>query len=132
MRLGWIQTSPLLRSRLMAGGFINSGGSVNHIGSLIIRQAIDNGSLDAHILKLRNVYGGRRTAMDDALHEHFDGIAEWLRPDGGYFFWLRFDASIDTTPLQKKAAEYETGFEAGGAFHEDVKRYVHRSVIIAS
>jgi DNA-binding transcriptional MocR family regulator len=116
MRLGWIQTSPHLRSRLMAGGFINSGGSVNHVGSLIIRQAIDNGSLDAHVRKLRTVYGGRVAAMDNALHEHFDGIAEWLRPAGGYFFWLRFDESIDTSPLQKKAAEHETGFEAGGAF----------------
>jgi DNA-binding transcriptional MocR family regulator len=116
MRLGWIQTSSLLRRRLMAGGFINSGGSVNHISSLIIRQAIDNGSLDAHIRKLRNTYRGRVAAMDDALHEHFDGIAEWLRPDGGYFFWLRFDESIDTASLQKKAPELETGFEAGGAF----------------
>jgi len=116
MRLGWIQTSGPLRSRIMASGFINSGGSVNHISSLIIRQAIDNASLDAHVRRLRDVYRGRVAAMDAALHEHFDGIAEWLRPDGGYFFWLRFDESIDTTALQKKAPELETGFEAGGAF----------------
>jgi len=116
MRLGWIQTCQRLRKRIMAGGFINSGGSVNHISSLIIRQAIDNASLDAHLCKLRNAYRGRVAAMDDALHEHFDGIAEWLRPDGGYFFWLRFDESIDTTLLQRNAPELETGFEAGGAF----------------
>jgi 2-aminoadipate transaminase len=116
MRLGWIQTCEHLRSRLMAAGFINSGGSVNHISSLIIGQAIDSGSLDAHIHKLRRVYGGRVAAMDHALHEHFDGIAEWLRPNGGYFFWLRFHDSVDTTPLQGKASERETGFEAGGAF----------------
>ena len=116
LRLGWIQTSERLRSQIMAGGFINSGGSVNHISSLIVRQAIDNGSLDAHIQKLREVYRGRLAAMDDALNEHFGDIAEWRRPDGGYFFWLRFDEAVDTTPLRKKAPELQTGFQAGATF----------------
>jgi 2-aminoadipate transaminase len=125
LRLGWIQTSESLRARLMAGGYINSGGSVNHISSLIVRQAIDNGSLDAHVRKLRKIYGGRLAAMDDALHEHFDGIAEWRRPDGGYFFWLRFDESIDTTPLRKKAFGLETGFQAGATFSTNDQFHNH-------
>jgi len=116
LRLGWIQTSGRLRSQIMAGGFINSGGSVNHISSLIVRQAIDNGSLDAHIQKLREVYRGRLAAMDDALNEHFGDIAKWRRPDGGYFFWLGFDEAVDTTPLRKKAPELQTGFQAGATF----------------
>ena len=116
LRLGWIQTSGRLRSQIMAGGFINSGGSVNHISSLIVRQAIDNGSLDAHIKKLREVYRGRLGAMDSALNEHFGDIAKWRRPEGGYFFWLRFDEAVDTTPLRKKAPELQTGFQAGATF----------------
>jgi DNA-binding transcriptional MocR family regulator len=31
MRLGWIQTSAPLRERVLAHGFVNSGGSINHI-----------------------------------------------------------------------------------------------------
>jgi len=116
MRLGWIQTSEELRKKLMAGGFINSGGSINHISSHIVRQAIDNGSLASHIEKLRRVYRGRAEAMDDALREHFSGTAEWTRPDGGYFFWVRFDESVDTTSLREKARELETGFQGGAAF----------------
>ncbi len=116
MRLGWIQTSKGLRNKLMAAGFINSGGSINHISSHIVRQTIDNGSLALHVKKLQRVYRGRVEAMDDALHEHFSGIAEWTRPDGGYFFWVRFDESLDTTPLRDKARELETGFQCGAAF----------------
>ncbi len=116
MRLGWIQTSERLRSRCMSNGFINSGGSINHISSLIVRQAIDNGSLDSHIKSLRQSYRNRVAAMDDALQEHFDDIAEWSRPDGGYFFWLRFDESVDTTPLREKARDIEAGFQAGTVF----------------
>jgi len=116
MRLGWIQTSEGLRSKIMAGGFINSGGSINHISSHIVRQTINNGSLALHVENLRRVYRGRVKAMDDALREHFSAIAEWTRPDGGYFFWIKFDESIDTTPLRDKAREFETGFQDGAVF----------------
>ncbi len=116
MRLGWIQTSKDLRKKLVTRGFVNSGGSINHISSHIVRQTIDNGSLNSHIENLRRVYRGRVEAMDDALHEHFSSIAEWTRPDGGYFFWMRFDESVDTTPLREEARELETGFQRGATF----------------
>jgi len=116
MRLGWIQTSAELRKQVEASGLINSGGSVNHISSHIVRQAIDNGSLDAHIAKLRQTYRGRLQAMDDALRQHFDGLATWTRPQGGYFFWVRFDESVDTAPLHKRARKLETGFQYGAVF----------------
>lgn len=116
MRLGWIQTSADLRDKVMAAGFLNSGGSINHISSHIVRQAIDSGSLASHIKNLRRVYRGRVEAMDDALHDYFSGIAEWTRPDGGYFFWVQFDESIDTAPLRDKARELETGFQGGAVF----------------
>ena len=116
MRLGWIQTSYCLRNKIMAIGFVNSGGSINHFSSHIVRQTIDNGSLDSHVKNLRRVYRGRVEAMDDALHEHFSGIAEWTRPDGGYFFWIRFDETINTAPLRAKARELETGFQSGALF----------------
>lgn len=116
MRLGWIQTSDDLRKRLMAGGFVNSGGSINHISSHIVRQTIDNGSLTSHIENLRRAYRGRLEAMDAALHDHFSGIANWTRPDGGYFFWIQFDDSVDTSPLRDKARALETGFQGGATF----------------
>ena len=116
MRLGWIQTSAVPREQVLATGFLNSGGSINHISSLIVRNALDNGLLDSHLEKLRSAYRGRVEAMDEALHSHFDGLAEWSRPDGGYFFWLRFDSSVDTAPLREKARDLETGFQAGTLF----------------
>jgi len=116
MRLGWIQTSAALRAKILENGFINSGGSINHISSHIVRHAIDNGSLVSHLEKLRVAYRGRVAAMDEALHQHFDGLAEWTRPNGGYFFWIRFDESVDTAPLRDKARELETGFQAGTVF----------------
>ncbi|MDH4124739.1 MAG: PLP-dependent aminotransferase family protein [Gammaproteobacteria bacterium] len=116
MRLGWIQTCDELRRQILGNGFVNSGGSINHISSHIVRHAIDAGLLDNHIARLRTVLRGRVEAMDAALHEHFDGLATWTRPDGGYFFWLRFDESVDAAALRRKAPGRETGFQAGDVF----------------
>jgi DNA-binding transcriptional MocR family regulator len=129
MRLGWIQTSDALREKIMQNGFINSGGSINHISSHIVRHAIDNGSLVSHVEKLRIAYRSRVAAMDDALHKHFDGLAEWSRPDGGYFFWVCFDESVNTAPLRDKARERQTGFQAGTLFSSkgELQNYIRLS-----
>ncbi|MDH4056416.1 MAG: PLP-dependent aminotransferase family protein [Gammaproteobacteria bacterium] len=116
MRLGWIQTSENLRKKLAANGFINSGGSINHFSSHIVRQAIDSGALASHIEKLKGVYRDRVETMDKALNEHFSGIATWQRPEGGYFFWLEFDESVDTTALRDRARDVEAGFQSGTVF----------------
>jgi DNA-binding transcriptional MocR family regulator len=116
MRLGWIQTSPALRRKILANGFINSGGSINHISSHIVRHAIDLGLLDDHLAHLRNVYRARVEAMDAALASEFADLAQWQRPAGGYFFWLEFADGTDTARLREQAPKLETGFQAGTVF----------------
>ena len=116
LRLGWIQTAGHLKKKLVNGGYVNSGGSLNHLGSHIVRQSIEDGTLAAHIETLKQVYRGRVEAMDDALQQHFDGIASWTKPGGGYFVWVQLNDDIDTATLRDKARELETGFQQGAVF----------------
>ena len=117
MRLGWIQASDTLIRQILRIGLIHSGGCINHISSHIARHAMSSGLLDAHMQKLRQTYRARLEAMHDALDEHFADIADWARPDGGYFMWLRLrDDSVDTAPLKNLALDAETGFTAGSLF----------------
>jgi 2-aminoadipate transaminase len=119
LRLGWIQTGPGLRRRLLENGFINSGGSISHQSSHIVRHAIDLGLQGAHVRELRRAYRGRVEAMQDSLRSEFGERATWQRPDGGYFFWLRFDDDVDTALLRDRAGELETGFQPGSVFSSD-------------
>jgi DNA-binding transcriptional MocR family regulator len=119
LRLGWIQAGPALRKRLIANGFVNSGGSLNHYASHIVRHAIDLGLQQAHVRELRRAYRSRVEAMQDALQSQFGDLATWRRPDGGYFFWLRFAEYVDTARLRRRASELRTGFQAGHAFSSD-------------
>lgn len=116
MRLGWVQTSSALREKLAENGFVNSGGCINHISAHIARQAVDSGQLDRHIQSLRSTYRSRLDAMQSALVQHFDDIASWTKPEGGYFFWLVCGESVDTTALRDRAPALETGFQDGAVF----------------
>lgn len=129
LRLGWIQTSSELMERLLDSGAINSGGSFNHFTSHVVRHAIELGLQQSWLLKLRQAYGSRVQAMDEALREHIGDLATWQRPGGGYFFWLKFAKSVNTTDLKLKAAHHQTGFQPGENFSSGVglKNYLRLS-----
>ena len=42
LRMGWIQTSEELMETLLDSGWVNSGGSINHVASHLVRHAIDS------------------------------------------------------------------------------------------
>ena len=88
LRLGWIQTTPDLMTTLLASGALVSGGNFNHFTSHVVRQLMESGELSAFVTDLRASYAARAQAMDTALKKHFNSIARWQRPGGGYFFWL--------------------------------------------
>ena len=119
MRLGWIQAGSALLARVLENGFINSGGSINHYSSHIVRHAIDLGLQREQVSALRRAYRGRVETMQDALQSHFGDLATWHRPDGGYFFWVRFAEDIDTGSLLDRARDLETGFQPGSLFSSD-------------
>lgn len=116
MRLGWIQASDDLLSKITAHGFVNSGGCINHISAHIAHQAIDSGMLDKHIIQLRAAFRSRLDVMHESLLEHFDDLASWRKPTGGYFIWIKLNEFMDTSKLRRPAFAAETGFQAGSVF----------------
>jgi len=129
LRLGWIQAAQHLMEIAMGSGWVNSGGSVNHVTSHIVRHAINMGLQTSFIGKLREAYRNRVLAMDAALKEHLSGHARWNRPDGGYFFWLELDTSVDVAGLRSRAFDQGVGFQPGDVFTNtgNFKNYIRLS-----
>jgi 2-aminoadipate transaminase len=129
LRLGWIQAPAHLMEIALDSGWINSGGAVNHVTSHIVRHAIDMGLQTSFIEQLRNSYRGRVLAMDESLQEHLSGHVRWIRPDGGYFFWLEVDEDIDVLELRSRAFDRGVGFQPGEVFTStgDYKNYIRLS-----
>jgi 2-aminoadipate transaminase len=113
MRLGWIQTDAARIRHLLASGAIISGGCFNHFGSHVVRQMLEDGSLEELIAELRRTYASRVVAMDEALHQHLGGIATWQKPEGGYFFWVSLREGLDVEELKDAARAAGTGYQAG-------------------
>jgi DNA-binding transcriptional MocR family regulator len=115
LRLGWIQASSGPMKPLLASGALVSGGNFNHFTSHLVRQLMESGELAAFVASLRARYGERAQAMDIALRKHLSGIARWIKPGGGYFFWLELPEGADATALESAARTAGTGFLSGVA-----------------
>jgi DNA-binding transcriptional MocR family regulator len=100
---------------LLASGALVSGGNFNHFTSHLVRQLMETGELSAFVASLRERYGERAQAMDAALRRHMAGIARWVKPGGGYFFWLELPEGADSGALEAAARAAGTGFLPGSA-----------------
>jgi 2-aminoadipate transaminase len=109
LRAGWIVAPEPLVQRLS----ILKQGSDLDVCSFAQRSLaafLDREDLDAHLARLRQVYGARRDALLAALAAHFPAEARWSCPRAGIFAWVQVPGA-DTTALLRRAVE-----EAGVAF----------------
>lgn len=116
LRLGWLQAAPSVVDRLVNGGLIYSGGSLNHFTSNIVRVALENGLQQDYLETVQAIYRRRIDVMDMALQAHLGETVRYRKPDGGYFFWLELAESQDTVELQRQAATRKLGFLPGPRF----------------
>jgi 2-aminoadipate transaminase len=114
LRLGWLQSNPGTIKRFVTSGLLDSGGGLNPFTSAIVRYVIESGGLAANIGRLKAEYGSRIMEMEKSLQRHLP-LAEYIPPQGGYFFWLRLP-NVDTIELQKKARSFKVGFNPGVRF----------------
>ena len=124
LRVGWLQLSRPLLESMLDSGWINSGGAINQVGAMITRQVLVSGALDAHLSQLRGELRCRAEAMDAALHQWLGDHAQWHKPVGGYFFWIKLTSGTNTQDALPKAIQAGSGYLPGnicaaqGGFHD--------------
>jgi 2-aminoadipate transaminase len=88
----------------------------------IVHEVIRNGLLDTHVPTIRARYKLHRDAMQTALAKHLSGVAQWVTPVGGMFFWLELPEHVDAIVLLPKAVEAGMAFVPGSAFYASAPR----------
>ncbi|MCC5480117.1 aminotransferase-like domain-containing protein [Streptomyces barringtoniae] len=73
--------------------------------------------LDAHVARVRAVYGERRDAMLAGLPDALPAGSVWTRPEGGMFLWARLPESYDTLALLPRAVEQNVAYVPGAPFY---------------
>jgi 2-aminoadipate transaminase len=114
LRLGWIQTSPVLLERLTNYGIIANGGGLNPFTATIVRSVLELGLQANYLTHLKRLYLERSSLLVQALREHLPEIDVDDVP-GGYFSWLRLPG-VDTTTLLVKARGHKVAFQPGVRF----------------
>lgn len=114
LRLGWIQAHPDKIKPLVTSGLLDSGGGLNPFASAIVRELLEVGDLDKNIANLKVAYRSRLAAMEAVLNRELPQ-AEFLTPQGGFFFWVRLPG-VDAEQLQQKARDFNVGFRPGIRF----------------
>jgi 2-aminoadipate transaminase len=88
----------------------------------VVHEVIRNGFLDTHVPAIRARYKLHRDAMQAALAKHLAGVARWLTPVGGMFFWLELPDHMDAISLLPKAVQAGMAFVPGSAFYAAAPR----------
>lgn len=113
LRVGWIEVSEALMPRILASGWVNSGGAINQMASFIAADYLQQGTQAAHLFTLRRTLAARAGAMQSALDANLSELATWTAPSGGYFFWLRLADRFNTDALVIPASAAGVGFQPG-------------------
>jgi 2-aminoadipate transaminase len=116
LRLGYIVAPPALFPKLLQA---KQAADLHTpiFNQRIVHEVIRNGLLDTHVPTIRARYKSHRDAMQTSLVKHLSGIAQWVTPVGGMFFWLELPAHIDAVALLPAAVEAGMAFVPGAAFY---------------
>ncbi|MGY4982747.1 aminotransferase-like domain-containing protein [Streptomyces sp. 900105755] len=114
LRLGWLRAPGALR-RACAVAKQAADLHTPTLNQLAAARYLD--VLDAHVAKVRAVYGERRDAMLTHLADALPAGSTWNRPEGGMFLWARLPSSYDTTALLRQVVEQNVAYVPGEPFY---------------
>ena len=91
-----------------------------HTGSLTQRavaRMLETFDYDAHLGRLRRLYGERLDAMLASIERCFPEGTVWTRPEGGLFVWMRLPCGMDAEELFADAMRERVAFVPGAPFY---------------
>jgi 2-aminoadipate transaminase len=115
VRLGWACGPQALIDRL---ALCKVEGSSGPLMTRVVAQFAQDGRLDAHIEELRARYSEKCDLMLAAITREIPD-ATTIRPDGGFFVWLRLPPGISATALVPVAARNGVEVLAGPRCYAD-------------
>jgi 2-aminoadipate transaminase len=88
----------------------------SNLSQRIVCEFLSRGCLEPHLENIRAGYLRKRDAMLEALKRHLPRQAEWTRPRGGFFIWVRLPGAFDSGKALPEAILRGMAFVPGKAF----------------
>lgn len=98
LRIGWIVGPKAVITRLADIKMQTDYGS-SAFSQELVTYWLNSGQYELHTKNLRNELQNRAQFTEKILTNHFQSIATWETPRGGFYIWLRFNKPIITKQL---------------------------------
>jgi len=91
----------------------------SYFNQAIIHEFIQCGWLEANLVKLKQLYAPRLAAMLEAVEQHMQGLADWNKPQGGFFVGMTLRREVEAAHLLADAKEAGLLLSDGRGFFAD-------------
>jgi 2-aminoadipate transaminase len=120
LRVGWLVAQPQLVQAVLR---VKYDGGTSPFTTRVVHTYMAE-HLEEHVEELIAVYRAKRDAMLEALEEHVgrEGGANWVRPAGGFFIWVRLPDATDPHKLADACAKRGVSYVPGPAFYHEWQR----------
>lgn len=126
LRVGWVAADhELLEKYIM----VKQGADLHSstMSQCQIDKYMDLYDLDAHVVKLVELYRKRRDLTMKTMREEFPANVKFTNPEGGLFTWVELPENVNARDIFMKCVEQKVAFVPGGAFfpnggHENTLR----------
>jgi len=89
--------------------------SPSFLPQAIVADLLESGVFETGVATARGLLAERLAVMCDALDEHLPD-ASYVRPEGGYFLWLRLPDGVRAAEVSAAARDHEVAFVPGTDF----------------
>ncbi|HSQ90108.1 PLP-dependent aminotransferase family protein [Romboutsia sp.] len=114
-RIGWTCASQEILNKFI---FVKQGADLqaSSISQREVSKFMDIYDLDAHVEKLKEVYGRRRDLMLKMMAEEFPEGLEYTHPEGGLFTWVELPSHLDAKVIMQDCLKNNVAYVPGGSF----------------
>lgn len=115
-RLGWIVAPDNIMEKLIIAKQA-SDLHTSHFTQCILYQYMKDNDLEAHIRKIREVYGNQLKAMLNSIAQYFPTEVSHTNPEGGMFLWVSLPKYASSRELLDLAIKDKVIFVPGDPFY---------------
>lgn len=118
LRLGWIVCKHEELRKQIISYKQRIDMHTNIFGQMVLERYLRHNDLDAHVEKIKELYGHQVQVMLDAMTRHFPDSVCWTRPEGGMFIWAELPEGLKAINLSREAVKAGVAVCPGDPFYE--------------
>jgi GntR family transcriptional regulator, regulator for abcA and norABC len=131
IRIGWIAGPEPVIDRL-ADSKMQTDYGASSLSQYVVERWLATGIHLQAAEKIRTALRKRRDAVLQLLQEHFEEIASWTKPQGGFYIWLKLHQSVPIHTLFEKALQQGILLNPGQIYDRNDSHHLRISYSYAS